>query len=159
MSTRKISLLALFISLSIVGGFIKVPAIVGSVALDFFPALMAAIYLGRPSGMIVAGLGHLASAFIGGMPLGPLHIIVAIAMAVIVLGFQIIYKKGHWILAGIFVVLANALIAPLPLLFFFSAEFYIALLPSLLVGSFVNTLVALILAPRFQPIFDRLASQ
>lgn len=158
MSARNISLLALFIALSVVGGFIKIPAIVGSVALDFFPALMAAIYLGRRSGMIVAGLGHLASAFIGGMPLGPLHIIVALAMAFIVLGFQSIYKKGHWIIAGIFVVMANALVAPLPLLFFFSAEFYIALLPSLLVGSFVNTLIALILAPRFQHIFDRIAS-
>lgn len=156
MSARMTSLLALFIALSVVGGFVKIPAIVGSIALDFFPALMAAIYLGRRSGMIVAGVGHLASAFIGGMPLGPLHIIVAIAMAFIVLGFQVIYKKGHLIIAGIFVVMTNALVAPLPLLFFFSLEFYIALLPSLLVGSLVNTLVALILAPRFQHIFDRI---
>lgn len=157
MSTRKISLLSLFIALSVVGGFIKIPAIVGSVALDFSPALMAAIYLGRRKGAIVAGVGHLASALIGGMPLGLLHVIVAFSMAVIVLVFQVIYEKGHSILAGIFVIIANSLLAPISMLFFFSTEFYIALLPSLFIGSFINTTVALVLAPRFQNAFERIA--
>lgn len=157
MSARKISLLALFIALSVVGGFIKIPAIVGSIALDLFPALLAAIYLGRRTGALVAGLGHLASALIGGMPLGPLHVIVAITMALIVLIFQVIYEKKYTILAGFFVVVANSLLAPVPMLFFFGVEFYIALLPSLFIGALLNTVVALVVAPRFQHIFKQVA--
>lgn len=157
MSTKKISMLALFIALSAVGAMIKIPAIVSSVALDFFPALLAAVYLGRRSGVVVASVGHLLSAFIGGMPLGPLHIIVALSLALIVYVFAIIYKRGRPIVAGIFVVLANGFLAPVPMLFFFGFEFYLALLPSLLVGALINTVIALVVAPRFQPIVERMA--
>jgi len=157
-TTRKLSLLALFIAISVIGGFIKIPAIIGSVALDLFPALMAAVYLGRTSGALVAGVGHLASALIGGLPLGPIHMVVALSMALIVYFFEIIYARNRRLLAAIFLIVTNALVAPLPMMFLFSMEFYLAIVPSLFIGSLINTIVALLLVPRFQPIFKRIAT-
>ncbi|MFD1851598.1 hypothetical protein [Oceanobacillus bengalensis] len=45
MGARKMSILALFITLSVIGAAIKVPAILGSVALDSFPALLVPHFL------------------------------------------------------------------------------------------------------------------
>ena len=42
MNVRTISTLAVFIALSVVGAFIKIPSPIGSMALDSFPALLAA---------------------------------------------------------------------------------------------------------------------
>lgn len=153
MSGRKISLLAFFVGLAVVGAFIKIPAVVSSVALDSFPALLAAAFFGGGAGAVVAGLGHLVSAIIGGLPLGPLHFIVAVEMAVIAAVFAAIYRKGRKWTASIFFVIANALIAPLPFIFFYGVAFFIALIPSLAIGSVINMVIALLLIPRLETIF------
>jgi len=155
MSTKRLSLLALFIALSVIGASIKIPAVVGSIALDFFPALIAAVFLGRSTGAMVAGFGHFLSALIVGMPLGPMHIIIALEMAAIVWIFQMIYENRKPKLAGLFAVVSNTLIAPIPMLFLLGIGFYVALLPSLFIGATVNTVAALLLIPRFEGIFDR----
>src|SRR5699024_11807817 len=59
MDIKKISLLALFIALSVIGSFIKIPAVVGSIALDAFPALLAVVLIGTTAGAVVAGMGHI----------------------------------------------------------------------------------------------------
>lgn len=153
MSGRKISLLAFFVGLAVVGAFIKIPAVVSSVALDSFPALLAAAFFGGGAGAVVAGLAHLVSAIIGGLPLGPLHFIVAVEMAVIAAVFAVIYRKGRKWTASIFFVIANALIAPLPFIFFYGVAFFIALIPSLAIGSVINMVIALLLIPRLETIF------
>lgn len=153
MSGRKISLLAFFVGLAVVGAFIKIPAVVSSVALDSFPALLAAAFFGGGAGAVVAGLGHLVSAIIGGLPLGPLHFIVAVEMAVFAAVFAAIYRKGRKWTASIFFVIANALIAPLPFIFFYGVAFFIALIPSLAIGSVINMVIALLLIPRLETIF------
>src|SRR5699024_11569813 len=76
----------------LIGSFIKIPAVVGSIPLDAFPALLAVVLIGTTAGAVVAGMGHMVSAYIGGMTLGPLHIIVAMGMALIVWVFGVIYK-------------------------------------------------------------------
>lgn len=155
MSTRKLSLLALFIALSVIGASTKIPAIVGSVAFDTFPALLASILLGKYQGVIIAGFGHIVSALLAGMMLGPMHLIIALEMAVMVWCFSIIYQSGKKKTAGLFFILSNSLLAPLPMIFLFSIEFYYVLLPSLFIGATFNTLLALVLIPRFKPIFSR----
>lgn len=152
MTGRKISLLAVFIGLSVVGASIKVPAIIGSVALDAFPALLAAVFFGGGAGAVVAGFGHLMSALLGGMPMGPLHFIVAIEMAVLAYIFALTWKR-KWLASMVFII-GNGLIAPLPFVFFFDVSFYIALVPSLLIGSVINTAVAMVLIPRLQAFFQ-----
>src|SRR5699024_11328848 len=89
-------------------------------------------------------MGHMVSAYIGGMTLGPLHIIVAMGMALIVWVFGVIYKSDRRMLAGVIFVLCNSFMIPLPFAFIMSMPFYVALIPSLLVGASVNTVIALI---------------
>lgn len=151
MNGRKISLLAVFIGLSVVGASIKIPAITGSVTLDAFPALLAATFFGGVPGAIVAALGHIVSALLGGMMMGPLHFIVAVEMGILVFCFAHLWKR-KW-LASAFFVFGNAILAPLPFIYFYGIPFYTALLPSLLIGSVINTVVALLLIPRLSPIF------
>ncbi|OZU87322.1 ECF transporter S component [Virgibacillus indicus] len=148
MNVRKMSLLTLFIALSVIGASIKIPAIIGSVALDVFPALLAAAFFGAGAGAMVGALGHLLSALIGGMPLGALHIIIALEMALLVSLFAVLYRKGKKHLACILFLLGNAFIAPIPFIFLFDIAFYIALLPSLFLGSLLNTIIAYVAIPR-----------
>lgn len=153
MTGKKISWIALFIALATIGAAIKIPAIVGSVALDVFPALLAAILLGSGVGAVVGGAGHLLSALIGGFPLGPFHFVVAAEMAALVWLFGKLYGLGKRKSAAIFFVLGNTFIAPLPFLFLLSQAFYMSILPSLFIGSIFNTAIALILIPRMTPLF------
>lgn len=148
MNVKKISLISLFLALSVAGASIKIPAVVSSVALDMVPALLASILLGSIPGVLIAFLGHMLSALIGGMPLGPFHLLIAVEMAVLVWLFATLYKKGKRILAGILFVIGNTIIAPVPFLFFMGSVFYLGMLPSLLIGSLFNTILALVLAPR-----------
>jgi uncharacterized membrane protein len=148
MNIKKLCLIALMIALSAVGASIKIPAVVDSVALDALPALLAAALFGVRAGAITGALGHLLSALIGGFPLGPMHILIALEMAVLVWIFGILYKKGKKILAGIVFVMGNAFVAPIPFIFLMNKGFYAAIVPSLLIGSVINTVLALIIIPR-----------
>jgi len=151
---KTLSLLALFIALSVVGASIKIPAIVGSVALDAFPALLAAALLGGGAGALVAGGGHLVSALLGGLPLGPLHIVVAIEMSLLVFIFSRLYHRGrNKYTAAISFVIGNALLAPLPFLFLMGVGFYTAIVPSLMIGSVINVIVSILLIPKLEPFF------
>jgi uncharacterized membrane protein len=148
MNTKKISLIALMIALSAVGASIKIPAVVDSVALDALPALLAAALFGVGAGAVTGALGHLLSALIGGFPLGPMHILIALEMAVLVWIFGILYKKSKKMLSGIVFIIGNAFVAPIPFIFLMNKGFYITIVPSLLIGSVINTVIALILIPR-----------
>lgn len=148
MKGKMLSLLALFIALSAVGAAIKIPAVVGSVALDASPALLAAALLGAGPGAVVGAFGHLLSALLSGFPLGPMHLLIAVEMAVLAWIFGILYKDKKKIIAGIVFILGNAFIAPIPFIFLINKGFYIAILPSLLIGSIINTVISLVLIPR-----------
>lgn len=154
MNIKKITLLALFIGLSVVGAMIKIPAVVTSVALDAFPALLAAVYFGPLAGGVVGGAGHMVSAIIGGMAMGPLHLLIALEMFVLVCLFGSFYQRGRKYAAAAVFFIGNALIAPVPFIFIFSFAFFTALLPSLVIGSFVNTVVAMLLIPRVSRVFQ-----
>lgn len=155
MSAKRIGYLSLFIALSVIGGMIKVPSPVGSIALDSFPALVAAVWLGRNSGAVVGGIGHLMSALIGGFTLGPFHFMVAAEMVVVIWIFGWIYDHGKIKFAHIFFVIGNALLAPLPFILIMNIGFYLGLLPMLLMATIVNAILAAILIPRFEPFFKR----
>lgn len=134
-------------ALSVVGAMIKIPAIVGSVALDVFPALLASVLFGAGAGAVVGAFGHLLSALIGGFPLGPMHVLIAIEMAVLVWAFGSLYKKKK-LLASIVFIIGNSFVAPLPFVFLMNIGFYLGIVPSLLIGSILNTIIALVAIPR-----------
>lgn len=151
----KITWLSVFVALSVIGAAIKIPAgIVTSVALDSFPALLASALLGGPAGAIVGGTGHLLSALLGGLPMGPFHLVVAMEMAILSYIFALFYRNGHRWIASILFVLGNSFAAPLPFLFIMGEAFYLALVPSLLLGSIFNVAIALILIPRLVKIIQ-----
>ena len=153
MKIRKISVIALFVSLSVVGAYIKIPAPVASVALDIFPALVAGVVIDRKAGALVAGFGHFISAFFGGLPLGIFHLMVAFEMALIVWLFAIIYRSKP-IIASLLFVFLNGVVASIPFIFIISLEFYLTLIPSLTIASAVNVILAVIILPRLESILS-----
>lgn len=155
MKNRMLSLLALFSALSAVGAAIKIPSVAGSVAFDVFPALLAAALLGSGAGAMVGAAGHLLSALIAGFPLGPMHVLIAIEMALLVFLFGVLYKKNKKAAASIFFILSNTFAAPLPFILLMNKAFYVALVPSLLIGSLINTIIAIVAIPRLRALFKQ----
>jgi hypothetical protein len=145
---RERSWLAMFIALSAVGAFIKIPAVIGSVALDTLPALVAAGVLGGIAGAAVGGIGHLLSALASGMPLGPFHFLIACEMALLVYFFGMLKRNGKQWSAGVLFILGNSFAAPLPFILLMGKSFYLAIVPSLFFGSILNTILAFIVLPR-----------
>ncbi|MBN6888600.1 putative membrane protein [Cytobacillus horneckiae] len=158
MKGMKITWAAVLVALTVIGAAIKVPAVIGSVALDAFPALLGAALFGGPIGAVVGGMGHLLSALMGGLPMGPFHLIVAAEMALLAYVFAYLYRKGRkWTAAALFV-LGNAFAAPLPFLYFMGEAFYLAIVPSLFIGSLLNTVIAIIVIPRLAKVIEPMLS-
>lgn len=81
MNAKKITLIALFIALSLIGAQIK---LVYSIALDAMPAFLAAAVLGPIPGALVGFLGHMLTAVTSGFPFTlPIHLIIGASMAVV----------------------------------------------------------------------------
>ncbi|ABB13964.1 MULTISPECIES: ECF transporter S component [Carboxydothermus] len=144
MNIRTLTTLAILIALSAVGAFIKIPSPTGTVALDSLPGYFAALYLSPGLGALVAALGHLLSAATAGFPLTlPLHLLVALEMAIFAAVFGVLGKRN--VIVGIVVAtLLNGVIAPLSFAIMpkFGMAFFTAMVVPLLVASFVNILLA-----------------
>ncbi|MCM3744207.1 ECF transporter S component [Sporosarcina luteola] len=147
MRLRKLTLTALFAALCAVGGFIKIPSGVGSLALDTVPALLAASFLPPVFVGIASMTGHLASAMYAGFPLGPFHVLIAIEMMIILYVFARLHKAGRHAGKWIFFVIANGLLAPLPFYFLISPAFFVGAVPAILVATAVNAVVASVVMP------------
>ena len=118
-STRQMVQLALFIGMSVVGGYIKIPnPITSSIAFDSLPAYLAALIFGGPFGAIVGFLGHMVSAAMGGFPLSlPVHLIIGVEMALIMIVFNYIAKKINMVSAVAVGIVLNGAGSGLPLIF------------------------------------------
>ncbi len=142
-STVTWTLTAMFVALSVLGAAVKVPFILTSVSLDSTAALIAGGIMGPGIGAAVGLFGHLASSFLGGLPLGPFHIVIAAEMAVLVYIFSSLYKKGWHKISVVFFILGNAILAPLPFWFLISPAFYAGMVPALLIASSINALLSI----------------
>jgi uncharacterized membrane protein len=151
---KKTLLTVMFISLSTVGAMIKIPAFIGSIALDSLPALVAAVMLGPIAGGITAGLGHILSSLLAGFPLGMFHVLISLEMFTLVMLFGYLYKKVK-VMSYVVMLIGNAFLAPLPFYFLISPSFYFTLLTPLLVGTIINLVGAYILIRKASPIFSR----
>ena len=142
--TNTFALMGMFIALSIVGAFIKIPSPTGTVALDSAPGYTAALLLGPLFGAGAAALGHLLTSLYSGFPMSlPIHLIIAIEMAVFAGLYGFLGKKN--LLASIIITsLLNGIIAPATFIFLpqFGIAFFTAMLLPLLVASFVNVLIS-----------------
>ena len=87
---KKIALIAMFLALSYIGAHIK---IFGTVAFDSLPGFLSALLLGPLYGGIIGFLGHLLTALTSGFPLTiPLHLVIALCMALTMFVFGLVYK-------------------------------------------------------------------
>ena len=152
MQLKKLTLTAFFAALCVIGGMIKIPSGIGSLALDTVPALISAAFLPPVFSGVAAMLGHTASAMYAGFPLGPFHVLIALEMFVIVIIFARLHKAERTIAKWLFFVVANGLIAPLPFYFLISPAFFIGAVPFLLLATIVNAVVAAVVMPSLQHI-------
>ncbi|MGI2327763.1 ECF transporter S component [Planococcus sp. YIM B11945] len=147
MDTKKLALAAMFISLSAVGGMIKIPLGVTSIALDAMPALVAVLFFSAPLAGVIAALGHIVSALIGGFPLGPLHVIVALEMWLVVWLFAKLHQQGRSVWKWPAFIIGNGVVAAIPFYFLLSPAFFYATVPGLLLAASINALGARLVMP------------
>jgi hypothetical protein len=148
-TARRIARMAIFIALSVVGAFIKIPSPTGTVAMDSCPGYFSALAWGYREGGIVIALGHLATAATVGFPLGVLHLLIAVLMIVAAILFRfggtVVPRKwginlvAAVLLGGTFNGLMALIMAPL-----LGWGLAIALTPSLLVASYIDTAISAI---------------
>lgn len=155
MRNKKFTLFIAFLSLSVAGSFIKIPALVGSVAFDSMPALAAAALMSPLAGTSVACIGHLMSAGLSGFPLGPLHFLIAVQMGLLSFCFGLLYQRKFKITAILIFILGNGIGAPLCFWPILGKSAVLAFIPGLAVGAVFNGITAQLLIPRLSPVFNR----
>ena len=113
-NTKKLTITALFIAISFIGANVN---LFGTIAFDSLPAFLAALLLGPWYGATIGFLGHFFTALMSGFPLSlPLHLVIAAAMAITMLGFGFTYRllinrvsqKLNFAITGAVGVLLNA---------------------------------------------------
>ncbi len=89
--------MSLLIALSYLGSLVKIQ---GSIALDALPAYYGALMLGPLPGAIIGFTGHLLTALTSGFPITlPLHLVVALTMAITVGSFGYLVQKTNQLVA------------------------------------------------------------
>lgn len=78
---QRVARISAFSALSVLGAFIHLPGPISSVALDSAPGFFVALYFGPMDGALVNGVGHLVTAVVNGLPLGVLHLPIALGLA------------------------------------------------------------------------------
>ncbi|MEM3382431.1 MAG: ECF transporter S component [Nitrososphaerales archaeon] len=140
---KRMARMAIFIALSAVGSFIKIPSPTGTVALDSLPGYFSVLAWGYLEGSIVISLGHILTAATVGFPLGiPLHILIAIMMILWAVIFKWTSDKIHWIVGILAATFFNGVVAPAAFIPLFGEGFFYAMIIPLVVASFVNVAIA-----------------
>lgn len=147
-SVKRIAIMAIFIALSAVGAMIKIPSPIGSIGLDSAPGYFCALAFGGVEGAIIIAIGHLLSAAVVGFPLSiPIHLGVAVCMAIWAVIFRFIGKRGSIIMIAVAVIAAsllNSFVTGLLLIPVGGWGLYIVNIIPLLVASAVNTIISAI---------------
>ena len=147
MSTKKLAVAALFISLSAVGGMFKLPLGITSIAFDSLPALLAVLFLPAPLVGTIAAFGHFLSALLGGFPLGPFHAVIALELWLVLWLFAKLHIRGHHLLKWPAFVIGNGIFAAIPFYFLLSPTFFVASVPGLLAAALLNAAAAGVTLP------------
>jgi uncharacterized membrane protein len=147
--TKAAVVIGTFSALSIAGGLIKIPSPIGSIALDSAPGFFTAAFYGPLLGAAVGAIGHMGSAATGGMPLGALHIMVAILMAIVCWIFGFLARRGAsvylLVVAAVLAVALNGIVVPLVLTLVpggLPKEMAFTLMPILCAASATNIILA-----------------
>ncbi len=79
--TYRVARISIFSALCVIGSFIHPPSPIQTVAFDSSPGFFAALYFGAIDGLLVTGIGHMITSIVNGLPLGILHLPIALGMA------------------------------------------------------------------------------
>src|SRR5699024_11510296 len=93
------------------------------------------------------------SAPLCGFFLSPFPIIIAIGMGIIVSIIGNLYQSFNPIIPNTFFIITNGFIMPLPFIFIMGFPFFLGILPSLVIATVLNLIIAALLIPRFAPFF------
>ena len=139
---KTLTIMAMLIALSAIGSLIKV---FNTVAFDSMPGYFAALFLGGWQGALVISLGHMLTALTSGFPLSlPIHIYVAIQMAIYSYLFKLFYDRFNIYIGIAIATILNGPLAALSMVPIFGWGFFTALVIPLTVASFLNILLAVL---------------
>lgn len=156
MKLRLLTLAAMFAALCAIGAIIKVPVGIGSAAMDTVPALISVSFLPPIYAGAASLIGHLSSSLFAGFPLGPLHLIIAAEMFVILFVYTKLHKAGHHAWKWIFFIFANSVLATLPFYWIISPAFFAAALPGITLATILNASIAMIVSPVVERVMKRM---
>lgn len=143
LNVKRVALIAIFIALSAVGALIKIPSPVGTIGLDSAPGFFATIAFGYFEGMSVIAIGHLLTAAVVGFPLGiPVHIFIAIQMALWAVSLRWVNRKFGIIVASIVAILLNGVVSSFTMLLMGGIGAVFGTMPFLVLGSVINIVIA-----------------
>lgn len=140
---KRIAYIAVFIALSAVGSFIKIPSPVGTIGLDSAPGFFVALALGGFEGALVAAIGHMVTSAVVGFPLTiPIHIFIAVQMAAWALAFRWVNNKFGIITAVIAGIILNGVVSSFTMIFAGGMGAVVGVIPFLSVGAAINLIIA-----------------
>ncbi|HBC91374.1 MAG TPA: alpha-ribazole transporter [Pelotomaculum sp.] len=141
-NVKRISIIAIFIALSAVGSLIKIPSPVGTIGLDSAPGYFVAIAFGGPEGALVIAIGHLLTAAMVGFPLTiPIHLFIAVQMALWALVFRAVNRRLGIIVAVVAATLGNGVVSSFTMLLMGGMGVVVGTMPFLVVGSAINVVI------------------
>ncbi|MGC7928733.1 ECF transporter S component [Lysinibacillus sp. VIII_CA] len=152
-------LTAMVAAICAVGAAIKVPAFISTAALDSAPAFLGVVFLSPLLAGIAGFIGHFISALTAGFPLGPLHVIIAVEMFIVVWIFGIMHKKGMHFWKWPVALVLNGIVAPLPFYFIISPAFFWGALGSIFIATAINLIIVAVVMPILSKVFVRKAGR
>lgn len=159
MNQKKLRLLiltALVSGLCVIGSFIKIPTgVITTAALDSAPAFLSVLFLPPLYSGFAAGIGHIATGLVSGMPLGVFHAMIAVEMFVLVLIFNVLHRKNYKLVKWVFLLVSNGILLPIPFYFLISPAFYIGAVPSLLVATALNIAIVMLVMPVLKQVVQK----
>jgi len=140
---KQVAVIAVFVALSAVGALIKIPSPVGTIGLDSAPGFFTALAFGGLEGALVIALGHLLTAAVVGFPLTiPIHLFIALQMALWALSYRFVQRKFGLIAAVVAGILLNGVVSSFTMLLMGGLGAVFATMPFLVLGSAINVILA-----------------
>lgn len=144
LTVKFITICGFFIAMSVAGAFIK--PFGNSIAFDSLPAFLAASMLGSFAGALTGLLGHLISAAIIGFPFTlPVHLIIALEMAVVMVVYSYLARKINIVISAAIAIILNGIVAPALLIPILGAPFFLAMIAPLTLVAAVNVILAVLI--------------
>lgn len=154
-----LTLTAMVAAICAVGAVIKIPSFVSTAALDSAPAFLSVAFLSPILAGVAGLIGHFITALTSGFPLGPLHLIIAVEMFIVVWIFGVMHKKGMHFWKWPVALILNGVIAPLPFYFIISPAFFWGSLASIFMATVINLMIVAVVMPILSKVFVRKAGR